>query len=526
MKVGVLINQGKLTRFYAKLILELNVISNIEIVLLELKQNSSPKKSFMKSLWYSYVPFSIFMKFEKRLLKIKEYPLDYVDCPLSDKVPKLTFDNLRESPYSELSNSDIARISQEKFDVLLRVGWGIIKGELLNVPKFGIWSLHHGDNDNYRGKPALFWEYYHSNEIVGAILQRLTDKLDGGEIIDRLTTNVNKYYITNGYYQVYYKSLDLIIDNIEYLMNNGHLRKFDCISKFYTKKIYRSPNVLKQLYLIIKLILSNIVRVLNKVRKFSWFIYIVKSSNKELLYKYKPLMNNKGYFSADPFLFDCNGSTFLFFEEASLKSGIGHISYTNLNDQTQKGIALKEDFHLSFPNVFSDGEDIFMIPETRNSNSISLYKCIEFPDKWEKSKTLLNNLSAVDSEIVKIDDTYYLFTSISRTKYVVNSDNLYLYYSDSLNNEFIPHQCNPISRDARYSRMGGKVFFENGKYYRVSQNQSKGYGSGINILEIVTISKFEYKEVLVQSVMANSISKKGLHTYNFNSNYSVIDIRE
>ena len=42
---------------------------------------------------------------------------------------------------------------------MLRVGFNIIRGEILNVPKYGVWSFHHDDEVKYRGGPAGYGKY-------------------------------------------------------------------------------------------------------------------------------------------------------------------------------------------------------------------------------------------------------------------------------------------------------------------------------------------------------------------------------
>jgi len=44
---------------------------------------------------------------------------------------------------------------------------------------FGVWSWHHGDEDKYRGGPPAFWEIVNADPVTGALLQRLTERLDG-----------------------------------------------------------------------------------------------------------------------------------------------------------------------------------------------------------------------------------------------------------------------------------------------------------------------------------------------------------
>ena len=47
----------------------------------------------------------------------------------------------------------------------------------------GIISFHHGDNNINRGGPAGFWEVFNEEPSTGFIIQRLTEELDGGDVI-------------------------------------------------------------------------------------------------------------------------------------------------------------------------------------------------------------------------------------------------------------------------------------------------------------------------------------------------------
>ena len=53
------------------------------------------------------------------------------------------------------------------------------------------------------------------------------------------------------------------------------------------------------------------------------------------------------------------------------------------------GIALIEEFHLSYPYLFEFKDDLYMCPETGEKGEIRLYKCIDFPLKWVFHKTTL-----------------------------------------------------------------------------------------------------------------------------------------
>ena len=88
--------------------------------------------------------------------------------------------------YSEhFAPEAIETIRSYDLDVLLRFGFGILRGEILDVPRYGVWSFHHDDDRVIRGGPPSFWEVYDGQPTTGVLLQRLTDRLDAGISLER-----------------------------------------------------------------------------------------------------------------------------------------------------------------------------------------------------------------------------------------------------------------------------------------------------------------------------------------------------
>jgi methionyl-tRNA formyltransferase len=69
----------------------------------------------------------------------------------------------------------VKKIKDHNFDVILRLGSGILTGQILNTPRFGVISMHHGDNRVNRGGPPGFWEVLNREPSTGFIIQKLTD---------------------------------------------------------------------------------------------------------------------------------------------------------------------------------------------------------------------------------------------------------------------------------------------------------------------------------------------------------------
>lgn len=218
---------------------------------------------------------------------------------------------------------------------------------------------------------------------------------------------------------------------------------------------------------------------------------------------------------ADPFLFVKDDHLFLFYEDLKRYGGKGVIRMIrtkNMHDWTKPVTVLSEDFHLSFPYVFEDGDGIYMIPETYQDLSVRLYKGNEDLTEWIYVKTLLKGEKYVDSFVFIHEGTYFLFAPIelSDFNYLQN-----LYYSDSILGEWKLHPSSPIAQGKETGRNGGAVFCYAGKIYRPAQNCAIRYGGNIGICSIETLLVNNYKEILVYPdiVPKNSYYSMGGHHF-------------
>ncbi|OVE85749.1 formyltransferase family protein [Natronolimnobius baerhuensis] len=83
--------------------------------------------------------------------------------------------------WAEFPESVVSQV-EHRCDVVIRFGFGLIRGDILEAPDYGVLSFHPADIRRFRGlgPPAIF---YDGRSVAGATLQRLTDSIDGGEIV-------------------------------------------------------------------------------------------------------------------------------------------------------------------------------------------------------------------------------------------------------------------------------------------------------------------------------------------------------
>jgi hypothetical protein len=202
---------------------------------------------------------------------------------------------------------------------------------------------------------------------------------------------------------------------------------------------------------------------------------------------------------ADPFLFVHKEWLYLFYEEERLKAKAPLCAKRtrDLKHWESLGVVLKEDHHLSYPNVFEHEGEIYMLPETRECEAVILYKALEFPYHWEKYKILVEGDKYADSCLLFYEGKWYLFT----TAWYGKKNGLRIFVSDALAGDYVEHPMSPITDDIAMSRCGGAVFSCNGKLFRPAQYCTNYYGENLGVFEIVELSPLKYEERLVKQMI-------------------------
>ena len=77
----------------------------------------------------------------------------------------------------------LERVGRSRADLGLVYGSPILRPELFELPQFGTLGIHHGKLPEYRGKKTTFWAMYNGEPSATATIQRITRKLDRGDVV-------------------------------------------------------------------------------------------------------------------------------------------------------------------------------------------------------------------------------------------------------------------------------------------------------------------------------------------------------
>jgi hypothetical protein len=231
-------------------------------------------------------------------------------------------------------------------------------------------------------------------------------------------------------------------------------------------------------------------------------------------------------FYADPFPIEWQGRTFVFFEDLDHHVGKGIISAIEFDGAGPVGEAvpvLEEPWHLSYPFLIEDGEELWMIPESSEHRDVALYRCIRFPDKWERYSTLLSGLELADVTITRHNGLNYLFGAW-RDGTGGYSDTLSIFYADSLFGPWLPHASNPVLMDRASARPAGNFTRMDGRLWRPVQDCTNGYGAALGLAEILELSPTTFKQVVRHTLRPGPAwPGRKLHTLNRCGHLEVID---
>lgn len=528
LRIGLLLDSMTIPSWFGRM---LEIINSSDYASIELVVLNTARKHYdlPKVLNFAnQVLYQVYCRIEPLVFRVS--PDAFVRRDLFDVIDKNT-PVVRAEPVQtrhsrRFEPRDVEKIRSYDIDVLIRGGSKILRGDILKAARFGVWSFHHGDNLRYRGSPPGFWEVFEQNPVTGTILQILTEDLDNGVVLARSYSATDMLSVNRNCNAIYWKSLSMLPRKLRELHEYGedrffsNVKAFNARPSFYAYRMYTSPTNLQFIRLILRHIwkLTRLAVSVLFFRKQWILMYSPGAQISASFRKFKHLIPPRDRFWADPCVVSRNGMYYIFIEELIYRENKGFISVIEMDGKgnwSGPTKVLEQPYHLSYPFVFEYDGSFYMVPETKANKTIELYKCVEFPSKWEKHKVLMNDVNAVDATLFHHGDKWWMFVNIVENRGASTHDELFLFYADTpLSEKWISHPMNPVISDARRARPAGGIFEHNGRIYRPSQIMLHRYGWGFNINEILVLSETDYVETLVQDIHPEWDSRVvGMHSF-------------
>ncbi|MDP1624040.1 MAG: hypothetical protein Q8M08_17075 [Bacteroidales bacterium] len=498
-------------------------------------QKTSLIHRILKKKWSTF----LYMFLEKRVFKPAAKKLVSLSTDFPD-VTTLTC-IVEQKGFSEyFQDTDIETIKKFQLDFILRFGFSIIRGNILSAARFGVWSFHHDDEMIYRGGPPGFWEIFRGDPVNGAMMQRLTDKLDGGVILKKgyLKTIMHSYRENlNQLLSVTSSWPALVADELSgnMLEIQDVVDQPDVIASKTDAPLYKIPGngeMLKFLYLLLRnrirfyyrdfiaAELWNVGIIGKPIHEVALGTDIIREAEVTWL---APVPGSR--YLADPSGFMIDDKLHILAEDysySSQKAGISEIIVEFYPVRvTNPAKVINADRHLSYPYVLQHNGEIYCLPESHKSCNITLYRRDFGTGKFTQERVMLEAVEAVDPTLVFFNGLWWLF--FTDRKY--SNTHLFLYHAHELTGEFKPHRLNPIKIDIRSARPAGTPFIHKNVLYRPAQDCAGTYGGRIAINRVFQLTPEVYIEKIVKFIepVQGSRYSHGLHTLCSVGNFTLID---
>lgn len=506
IRFGIMVDQLQLKNWQIKSIERLLEVKENELVVVFLPETS-------KSYDASGLPIGF--RFLER--QLRQLPL-LQTTSIEEKFKSLSKERLKvnKKGFSNyIDDQGIEQVESYQLDVILRFGFGIIRGKVLDIPTYGIWSFHHGNPEFFRGGPPAFWEFLLGKPTNGLILQRLTNELDAGIILRQAEIK----RVSHSFLAHNDRLCSASIDFPRWVADAIRNKQPNLFENKITKKgpIYKVPSNWKVLLFYIKLVKSKFAFHYQQLFQFEVWNIGVTPYNDLSQVNWAP-QKDKSTYQADPFM-DKEGN--IYFELYDYRTGKGSIAARTFKNEAWSDLntILSTEVHYSYPFVLEQEKKQYLLPEQYQANEVAIYELKQ--GRLINKKQLLKG-DWVDATIHEFNGMFWLFCSPQQH----SNEELHLFYSDSLIANYQAHPLNPVKVDISGSRPGGKLFTDDqGRLIRPSQNSTYTYGGSITLNHITELTTSTYSEERVGAVHPEKDNhyNKALHTFSYEGNYAIID---
>ena len=482
------------------------------------------------ALWRVFERFCV-KPFSKAIVQISMARL-LGDVPLIKDIP------VKIGKYSEtLGDEAVSFVATCSPDLVLRFSYGILKGEILNLPRYGVWSFHHGDPAAFRGQPPGFWEMVEGAKSAGAILQKLGERLDAGDILHHGQFALVPHSYAKTRDNQYFGSAPWLARVCADIRHNG----WDAVRTRHTEivpdgRVYKQPNN-KQTISFAKIILRARLKtfITFKLHRQNWTCGVVDkpidivaglsgdTAQSEALQSTRWMQPSKNEFFADPFGFEEKPDRLrLFFERYYWSQEKGVIATATYEDGAfgQASDVLVTPSHLSYPYIRKNAEVLEILPEQNASGRMKTYQWID--GQMLESNELSLDPNLFDSTIIDYDGLLWLFAL--QNDWTSNTQ-LHLFFKEKSKEDWTAHPLNPVKSNIGSARPAGTPFVSRGRLYRPAQDCASHYGSAVVINEIIVLSRTDFVERDAGRLKPVSSGPQpyGLHTISAVGNKTLID---
>jgi hypothetical protein len=234
-------------------------------------------------------------------------------------------------------------------------------------------------------------------------------------------------------------------------------------------------------------------------------------------------------FNADPFGLWHDDRFTVMVEAYDYRNKRGEIHYYTYDRDWRlltAGPALRQPYHLSYPQLIRHQGEIYMLPEAHQSGRLTLYRAEVFPAKWTPAADLMA-VPAIDATVFRHDMRWWMAYSLPGVANRAMRE-LHLAFADDLMGAWTPHPGNPLRTGLDASRPGGQAMVIEGVTHLPMQDCTRGYGAGLNLLRLDDLTPQHFSAQIVKSFAPDGLHPRygdGLHTLSGDGEVTLIDVK-
>jgi hypothetical protein len=533
LRFAVMCGSDELEQWQAAVISRVLATGSAELALLIVDDDpprpSSASQKLLKLLRMDGLLWALYQRARPFSALPARRPVDMAG--VFQNVPRVRCKVIRKGKFSlYFQPQDLETVRNYRLDFILRFAFGIIRGDILTAARFGVWSFHHDDERAYRGGPPAFWEVYSGDNATGAILQRVTERLDGGVVLKRVSVKTDLFSCRKNLDAILSASVHLpasVVGDIE----RGCAHYLDKEPSRSTAPVYLAPTNPQMLTYAARVSSRWILNQLEAILySENWNVGVVDTPIHAFLQpQHRPPIqwssfDKENHFLADPFCVTDGQKRWLIGEEFNDFVNTGRIVQGAWLDGNHFGPlepVMAEGVHMSYPYVFEYDGFVYCIPETWLLREVRLYRLDPETHSWSFVQTLVRDIAVVDSTVIQWQGRWWLLCTSQ--DHPLNS-NLFVWSAGSPLGPWKAHPANPVKADIRSSRPGGTPFVYDDKLYRPAQDCSQGYGCALTINHIVRLTETEFEEEEVTRIEPwDARYPKGVHTISTAGRQTLID---
>ncbi|MBZ0207804.1 MAG: hypothetical protein K8H89_15920 [Flavobacteriales bacterium] len=483
LRIGIVCHGPQLLHWQAECVRELQRVTGVELTLvLETRPPSRGNTSILYRWWLQRPSRTSALRMEDGAAVLE---------------------GLHRIKATDRSEADLLQeLEPYRLDILLQFTAGELPAPLLQLPRSGVWRIHHGDTTGQvQGVPGL-WEAFHDSRSTVAKLVRLTEA--GGSVLrsGRFPTFLGSIDATAGGVLL---CCSLWPAQVCRALLAGDADAAAGADAGPIARANRQPGNVEMLRVLLKQGAGKrLAKASAESTSEEWNIGVLPHPVGTLL-KDEPSLNVRwlpppaaGQYRSTPFGLVDQGRLNVLYEKFDLKMGkglIGRLRPKKDNNLKRSRTVLESDGSLSYPFIVEQGGAILAVPEQVSTGRVDLYLLDEDRSSLTFVSTLLQE-GLYSPTLFEHDGRWWLFGTLAPLEDAM----LCAYHADRLEGPYTAHLLNPIKVDLASSRPAGTPFRYEGQLWRPARDGSISPGGRIALNHVTELSPTRFHEEPVKYI--------------------------